>query len=155
MASPLLYHVKVAPLAGVAARVSTGGAALAAVGLLYEAVADQQKSLHKIGLRADGKPDSLYTRGVYSNSRHANYAGEIAFWAGSFVAGAPAIFAAGAPLYVRALRALCSGLGLAGIVFIMLSATKRLEGRQADKWGSTAEYKQYLDSSNSLFPKLF
>ena len=56
---------------------------------------------------------------------------------------------------MRALRALCSGLGLAGIVFIMLSATKRLEGRQADKWGSTAEYKQYLDSSNSLFPKLF
>eukprot|EP00310_Coccolithus_braarudii_P016422 CAMPEP_0183342184 /NCGR_PEP_ID=MMETSP0164_2-20130417/8338_1 /TAXON_ID=221442 /ORGANISM="Coccolithus pelagicus ssp braarudi, Strain PLY182g" /LENGTH=323 /DNA_ID=CAMNT_0025512697 /DNA_START=286 /DNA_END=1260 /DNA_ORIENTATION=- len=154
MASPLLFHLKAAPLAGAAATVSACGCALAAVGLVYEAVADQQKSLFKIGLRAAGKPDELYTGGVYGASRHANYMGEIAFWVGSFVAGLPAVLAAGLPLHVRALRAVASGLGLAGIVFIMTSATKRLEGRQADKWGSTNAYQTYVQTSNSLLPKL-
>jgi hypothetical protein len=54
-------------------------------------------------------------------SRHPNYLGEMMFWLGSFLAGLPAIFVSGVPLYVRALRAVSSGLGLAGIFFISKS----------------------------------
>ena len=49
LASPLLHHAQVAPLAGaLAPRVAAAGNALAAVGLAYEAIADQQKSLFKM-----------------------------------------------------------------------------------------------------------
>ena len=163
MAAPLLFHFQTSPLAGAAATFSGAGAALAAFGLVYEAVADQQKSLFKIAQRADGnpnKPDELYTGGLYATSRHANYFGEMAFWLGSFLAGLPAIFAAGVPLYVRALRSVASGLGLAGIFFIMLSATRRLEGKQTEKYRfvggiPTKYYDEYYEKSNPLIPKLF
>ena len=83
-----------------------------------------------------------------------------AVWLGSFVAGLPAIFAAGVPLLVRALRLVSSGLGLAGIFFIMLSATKRLEAKQDEKYRyvggiRTKYYDEYYAGSNALIPKLF
>jgi len=106
-------------------------------------VADQQKSLFKMSLRAAGRPDELYVGGLYASSRHANYFGEMVFWAGSFVAGLPAVVSGAVPLYVRLLRGIASGLGLAGIFFIMLSATKRLEGRQAEKYRPSAAYDKY------------
>ena len=160
MSSPLLYHLKAAPLAGVGALVSQVGSALAATGLLYEAIADQQKSFFKMKLRAENKEDALYTGGLYATSRHANYFGEMVFWAGSFVAGAPALVAPGVSLGVRALRLVCSSLGLAGIFFIMLSATKRLEGKQEEKYRfvggvRTKCYDEYYENSNPLVPKLF
>jgi len=159
MSSPLLFHLQAAPLAGLAARVSGVGCAVAALGLAYEAVADQQKSIYKIGLRAAGKDDELYVGGVWAASRHANYFGELVFWSGSFVAGLPALVATGVPLYVRALKGLSSGLGLAGIFFIMLSATKRLEGKYDDKYRKvggvpTQRYDAYFASSNALVPKV-
>ena len=58
-----------------------------------------------MGLRAAGQTDELYVGGVWAASRHANYFGELVFWLGSFIAGLPALVAAGTPLYVRALRA--------------------------------------------------
>jgi len=81
------------------------------------------------------------------------------FWFGSFVAGLPAIFTAAVPLFVRVLRAISSGLGLAGIFFIMLSATKRLEGKQAEKYRAvggvpTKMYDDYYKNSNALVPKI-
>ena len=60
MSSPLLFHLQAAPLAGLAAQVSGAGCAVAALGLAYEAVADQQKSIYKIGLRAAGKVSKCY-----------------------------------------------------------------------------------------------
>lgn len=137
LASPLLFHLQsaAAPLAFAAA--TKAGCAIAAAGLAIEAVADQQKSLFKIGLRASGAADRPYTGGLYSYSRHPNYAGEVLFWAGSFITGAPAIVAPGLTLLTRLGRGLASGLGLAGIVFIMTSATRRLEGKQAAAAAST------------------
>jgi len=160
LSSPLVFHLQAAPLVGGAAAVAGAGCVVSAVGLVYEAVADQQKSMFKMSLRAANQPDALYTGGVYASSRHANYLGEMAFWLGSFIAGAPALVALGVPLYVRALRLVASGLGLAGIFFIMLSATKRLEARQTEKYRQvggvpTKRYDAYYESSNALIPKLF
>ena len=155
MSSPLVYHFQSSPLSGVGAVVSTVGCVVAAVGLIYEAVADQQKSLFKMALRADSKEDAQCTSGVYAQSRHANYFGELVFWSGATLAGVPAVLAASVPLWVRAIRAVCSGLGLAGIYFIMLSATKRLEARQEEKYKSSAGFDDYMKNSNALFPKLW
>mmetsp|Transcript_718 Transcript_718/g.2121 ORF Transcript_718/g.2121 Transcript_718/m.2121 type:complete len:322 (+) Transcript_718:25-990(+) len=154
LASPLLFHLQAAPLAGAAVAVSAAGAAVAAAGLVYEAVADQQKSRFKMALRAGGAKDRLFIGGLYAQSRHANYLGELVFWTGSFFAGAPSIAAAaGLPLWARALRLVAASLGLAGIFFIMTSATKRLEGKQREKYGAEAEYAEYLASTNALLPK--
>ena len=46
------------------------------------------------------------------------------------------------------------GLGIAGIFFIMLSATKRLEGKQAEKYRPSAAYDSYFLSTNALIPRL-
>ena len=92
--------------------------------------------------------------GLYAKSRHANYFGEIVFWAGNFIAGAPAIAVPGVSPLGRLGRLIASGLGLMGIVFIMLSATKRLEGRQAEKHRPSAWFDNYYMSSGALMPKL-
>ena len=66
LSSPLVFHFQSAPLAGAAATLSTAGSALAAIGLVYEAVADQQKSLFKMASRASGGPEELFTGGLYA-----------------------------------------------------------------------------------------
>ena len=168
LASPLLFHVQVSAAgfaAGTAAAaVSYAGCAIAAAGLLLEAVADQQKSLFKISLRASGQADRPPTGGAFAVSRHPNYLGEIVFWAGSFIAGLPSVASSGLPLYARGLRALSMGLGLWGILFIMTSATKRLEAKQeanaASVWpvigadGELDSYSKYVARTGALMPRL-
>jgi steroid 5-alpha reductase family enzyme len=154
LASPLLFHLAAPPLAGRAATVSGVGLWLAALGVAGEALADLQKSLFKMRLRAEGRADAPCTAGLFSRSRHANYLGELAFWLGSFVAGAPALGAAGVPFAVAAARALAASLGLVGIFFIMLSATRRLDRRQAARYGSSPAYVEYCRQSHALVPKL-
>ena len=51
-----------------------------ALGLLIEAVADQQKAAHR------KKTNTFVKGGLYRLSRHPNYLGEILFWVGSFIA---------------------------------------------------------------------
>ena len=80
--------------------------------------------------------------------------GELDFWTGSFVAGLPAIATGGVPIAVRVLRGACALLGLSGIYFIMLSATKRLEGRQAEKYRPSSKFDTYYKSTNALMPRL-
>lgn len=166
MASPLLFHLQ----SGSSALgmpfpiVSQIGCVAAAVGLLLEAVADHTKSMFKIHLRETGAADRPPTSGVWAYSRHANYLGEIVFWVGATLAGLPSLLAPGLSLLTRLLRALSMGFGLSGIVFIMLSATKRLEKKQAERapstWpvlkkdGAFDSYADYVGRSGKLLPKL-
>jgi steroid 5-alpha reductase family enzyme len=164
MTSPLLWHLQSASALG-ASHITTAGCAVAAAGLLVEAVADLQKSLFKISLRASGAADRPYTGGLYSRWRHANYAGEVLFWFGSTLAGLPALAAPGLSVASRAGRLVTSALGLFGICFIMLSATARLERKQAANaatlWpvlladGELDSFSKYRERSGELLPKLF
>ena len=45
-------------------------------------------------------------------------------------------------------------MSLLGIVFIMTSATKRLEAKQAERYRPSAWYDNYYLSSGALLPKL-
>ena len=145
------------------AKMAAFGCVVAFIGLLVETAADHTKSLFKISLRRTGQADRPFTGGLYRYSRHANYLGEIVFWAGSLVAGLPSLIAPGAPLITRATRAVTMLLGLLGIVSIMLAATKRLEGKQkanaATIWpvigpdGELDSYTKYVARSGALFPR--
>ena len=165
MASPLLFHLQSGASGMAFPAVSLAGCAVAAFGLVVETVADHSKSMFKIALRKSGAADRPPTSGVWALSRHANYFGEIVFWIGATVAGLPSLLAPGLSPLIRLLRATSMGLGLSGIVFIMLSATTRLEKKQAErapsKWpvlkadGTFDSYEDYVSRSGRLFPKLF
>ena len=75
--------------------------------------------------------------------------GELVFWYGLLLGGLPS-FGTSVVAYV------CSALGISGITFIMLGATKRLEGKQAEKWTgieSYQSYESYVRTSGKLIPK--
>ena len=116
--------------------IAMSGAYLAWFGAVVEAVADAQKLLVKQANKdSEGKfvgPTSL----VYRISRHPNYLGEVLFWVGLLVGGAPS-FGQSIPAWA------CSILGLAGIVSIMTKSTSKLETQQAEKYGGQDKYEAY------------
>ena len=61
LSAPLVFHLQAPPFVGLCAVVSKAGCALAAIGLVIEAVADQQKSLFKMRQRAKGELKALLT----------------------------------------------------------------------------------------------
>ena len=88
-------------------------------------------------------------------------AGEILFWLGSVVMGLPAI-ASSSTWTALAARSVCALLGTSGIVFIMKSATARLEKRQeenaASVWpviGADGEFDSYAKYVERTRPLLF
>jgi steroid 5-alpha reductase family enzyme len=125
--------------------ISLAGANLAWFGAILEGVADAQKYLVKRanpGVEEFVGPTSL----AYQVSRHPNYLGEILFWTGSYMAGAPS-FGTSIPAWV------CSTLGLYGIVSIMLKATSGLEKKQSEKYSGQEKYDKWKKQVKSpLFP---
>jgi steroid 5-alpha reductase family enzyme len=166
MASPLVYHAQAGAAAMLFSPVGKAfgilGVGLAAFGLMLEAVADQQKSMFKIQLRAKGEANRMYMGGVYSSCRHPNYSGEILFWLGSFFIGVPALISQASliPFYQTMIRATCAVSGLFGIVMIMTNAAKRLDMKQAEAYaasngddaGESYSYDEYRGDTFSLFP---
>ena len=86
--------------------------------------------------------------GLYAPCRHPNYFGEVLFWFGLFVAGLPSFGSQVIPYTA-------GGLGLWGIYGIMSGATKRLDGKQADKYGGQPVYDAWRARTGGLFPKFF
>ena len=145
-------------------RLSAHRNVVAAIGLAIEARRPEQEPLQDF-LRNSGQADRNYVGGPFRVSRHANSVGEIICWVGATLAGLPASVAPGTALATRALRVLSMALGCYGIVFIMLSATARLEKKQAaaaaSKWpvlradGELDSYDDYVARSGKLLPKLW
>lgn len=46
-------------------------------------------------------------------------------------------------------------LGLVGIQGILVGATKRLDEKQADRYGAGKKYQEYLSTTNRWFPKIW
>lgn len=135
MASPALFALQ-NPAAVAGSAVAAAGVALQWGGCALEAVADTQKLLAKRGA-APGAAWRGPSGGAYAFSRHPNYLGEVLFWTGTFVGGAPAFGARPAPW-------IAGGLGLASILSIMLGATKRLEAKQKEKYGGDKAYEAWV-----------
>jgi steroid 5-alpha reductase family enzyme len=135
LTTPAMYALR-APAMTSCSTIAMSGAYLAWFGAVVEAVADAQKFIVKLANKdSEGTfvgPTSL----VYRISRHPNYLGEVLFWVGLFVGGAPS-FGNSIPAWA------CSILGVGGIVSIMTKATSGLEKRQAEKYRGQDKYETY------------
>ena len=114
------------------------GAAIMAIGILLEAVADRQKSAAK--LKAPNKPAM---DGLYKISRCPNYFGEVTFWTGVFISGWGVL---------RGWQWLIAALGYVMILMIMISGAQRLEKRQNKNYGNLPEYQVYVEKTPILVP---
>lgn len=117
------------------------GVAIWAIGLVFEVVADVQKSRFKADPHNQGK---FIQSGLWSLSRHPNYFGEITLWVGVLVAAVPALsgwqwIALLSPVFVTLLLTKVSGIPL-------------LEKKGQSRWGDDPEYKAYVERTSVLIP---
>ncbi len=140
MASPTLLSLSAAA-AGVNLPSLLPGILIALCGLGLETAADLQKSRLKAA-----KPKSFVSSGLYAIVRSPNYFGEMLFWFGLFISGISAYRSAG--------DWLLAGIGLVCIELIMLGSARRLELKQAERYGGDAAYRAYVQRVPILFPLL-
>ena len=117
------------------------GVVLMALGLGIEALADQQKSAFKAQA-----PQAFMRTGLFALVRSPNYLGEMVFWLGTFVSALNAY---------RSLAAwLIAATGLVCIELIMLGSARRLEMKQAERYGSDPAHQDYARRVPILIPLL-
>ena len=117
------------------------GVLVMALGLGLEAAADQQKARFK-ALR----PSRFIDTGLFAIVRCPNYLGEMLFWLGAFASGIAA--------YQSLTDWVIAGVGLVCIELIMLGSARRLELKQAERYGADAIYQAYVRATPVLFPLL-
>ena len=151
MILPALYACRAGPLEGIPHVIATAGAVVAVFGAVMEAIADSHKFLAKRRSSSGGvEVDNFVgpTVGVYQICRHPNYLGELLFWGGLFIGGAPT-FGTSVMAWVA------STFGLYGIYGIMTNATKRLDEKQFEKYKGQEKYDSWRASVTApLFPFL-
>lgn len=118
-----------------------GGILTLYTGLLLESAADREKAEFKIKY-----PNSFCNTGLYRWVRSPNYLGEILFWTGNFIIGIP--------FYTIWWYWIMSGLGLLVLILIMIGSTKRLEVKQAKRYGSDPAFQNYIKTVPVLLPWL-
>lgn len=117
------------------------GIVVSILGLVLEAIADNQKSAQK-----KVRPDMVATEGLYKIVRCPNYLGEIIFWTGIFVSGVTTYATIGQ--WITAILAyIC-------IVYIMFNGAQRLEKRQMGRYGDNKEYNDYANKTPIIIPLL-
>lgn len=119
------------------------GWTLWAVGMLFEIVADLQKSMFKRDKNNEGK---FIRTGLWAVSRHPNYFGEILLWFGLYISAAsvfrgPQYLAVLSPVWIHLLITRVSGIPM-------------LEKAGKKKWGHLPEYQEYLRNTAPLVPFL-
>ena len=145
----LLYVGQVSPVAFYLANKAAGapvsevlpwiGAAMMAVGVVLESVADaQKKAAKKIN------KNRFVDTGVYKLVRCPNDLGELVIWTGAFIV----CFGACCTFWQWVIAA----IGYIGIVYVMFSGARRLEIRQNKVYGEDPEYQAYIKKTPILLP---
>jgi steroid 5-alpha reductase family enzyme len=117
------------------------------VGFVVEVIADTQKSAFRDESHNHGK---FITTGLWSWSRHPNYAGEISLWIGVFISAVNAL-QTGFTLAPQLLAYACSPV----FVFLLInyvSGVNLLESASDKKWGSRKDYQEYKARTPVVFP---
>mmetsp|Transcript_11722 Transcript_11722/g.37175 ORF Transcript_11722/g.37175 Transcript_11722/m.37175 type:complete len:332 (-) Transcript_11722:661-1656(-) len=118
-----------------------GGMVVWLVGFGSEAVADAQKKAFR---RDSSNKGRFITTGLWSVSRHPNYAGEITLWLGIAIASVPYLRGAQfvtliSPLFVFLLIRFVSGVPM-------------LEEKGEERWGEEDAWQRYVREVPVLFP---
>jgi len=117
------------------------GLAVWVTGLSIEVVADRQKKK----FRQEGRHSFIRT-GLWARSRHPNYFGEILLWCGLAVAALPALggwqlLTLSSPAFVWAL-------------LMKISGAPMLEAKAKRRWGDDMDYREYVENTPLLVPRL-
>lgn len=142
MFAPTFYSTLGRPPAagGAAAALSLYvGVPLMLAGLVWEAAADQQKQRSK-----ERQPNRWCDAGLFRFSRQANYAGELAFWWGSYLTGVSA--------YASPAEFGLAAIGVAGITAIILGESKRRNKHQEEAYRGTLGWAEYTSRTPVLVP---
>lgn len=120
------------------------GAIVWLVGWVYEVIADRQKTAFNKDPQNAGQ---FINVGVWKQSRHPNYVGELVLWTGITIIAAPVFqgsqwLALITPVFVYWLLNKVSGVNL-------------LEERADKKWGDDHAYQAYKKDTPIFFPKFF
>jgi len=120
------------------------GAAIWLLGIVFETVADRQKSAFKDDPANTGK---FINVGLWAWCRHPNYFGEITLWFGILVIAVPVLSG-------------LSWLVVISPIFVFLLLTRisgiNLQDAQAKKrWGDDPDYQAYRKNTPALFPNPF
>lgn len=117
------------------------GCAIWLLGLLFETIADRQKSAFKANPANKGR---FISTGLWAISRHPNYFGEICVWIGVAIVAAPVLqgwqlLTLVSPLFVIFLLCRVSGIPL-------------LEVQAQQRWGNDPQYQRYVQLTPVLIP---
>jgi len=126
------------------ALVSLAGWALYAFGLIFETVADYQKTMFR---SKEENKEKFITTGLWSISRHPNYFGEILLWYGLFIAAVPYFTSP-----FNYLSIFCPTL--TALLIVKISGVPMLEKSGLKKWGDDPKYIEYLNTTSSIIPCL-
>ena len=118
------------------------GVAVWAVGMLFEIVADRQKSAFKSDPANQGR---FISSGLWAWSRHPNYFGEIVIWIGMAIVALPALqgwqyVTLISPVFVWFLLTKVSGVPM-------------LEEAADERWGGQEDYEAYKRNTPVLVPR--
>lgn len=116
-----------------------GGFALSLFGLVYETVADHQKSTFK-----KKNPTKLITTGLWSTSRHPNYFGEILVWWGTLIVVLPYL---SGPTFLVVL-----GPVFITLLLLFVSGVNLLEKSWKEKYGNEAYFQEYVRQTSIFIP---
>ena len=119
------------------------GACIFIIGLYIEIKADNQKSRFR---SIPENRDRFITDGLWSKSRHPNYFGEVLLWSGIAVMSVSALEGL---QYLTLISPIFTYL-----LLVHVSGVRMLEARADIKWGQDPEYKNYVEKTPMLFPKL-
>lgn len=143
------------------------GLTLFGSGLLFEIIADRQKSVWVVAKKNKEHDEAFLTTGLWSRSRHPNYFGEITLWSGIAVTCWGVL---SSPVGLRSLGANAMGMGGGGkalaaaicvtspafVTFLLtkVSGIPLSEGKYDRKFGHRADYCRWKRETPVLIPRL-
>ena len=120
------------------------GFALFLIGFSIEIVADNQKNTFR---SLEENKDKFIATGLWAQSRHPNYFGEIMLWTAIALIALPSL---GGAQYLTLISPIFTY-----ILLVHISGVRMLEDMGNKKWGHLQEYKDYKDKTPRIIPKLY